>query len=130
MTADTGGRVTRRPVVHQGRPVAGLFSRKTSDGRLVFELRKKVGGRSVRHTLAATTATDAIREQRAFLARLDAGARLVGPADLSLRQLRDQWEQWASSPGSNYSARTVQLYCDCSTGACSRCSAARPRPRP
>jgi integrase len=107
-TRASGGRARRRPVVYSSRRVTGLYERKTSDGRLVFELRRKVGGRSVRHTLAATTATDAIREQRAFLAKLDAGAQLVGRNDLSLRELRDLWEGWACSPGSPYAARTVE----------------------
>jgi integrase len=66
----------------------------------------------VRRTFAATTATDAIREQRGEVTKLDAGARLIGRSDISLRQLRNQWAEWAEAPGSNYSARTVELYLD------------------
>lgn len=104
----SGGRARRRHVVYAGRRVTGLYERETGDGRLVFELRRKVGGRSVRHTLAATTATDAIREQRAFLSKVDAGMRLVSRNDLTLGQMRDLWEEWARSPGSPYAARTVE----------------------
>ena len=87
-----------------------MFQRQTNDGRVVFEVRKKLAGRMVPHTLVATTATDTIREQRKWLAERDAGVRLVGRSDPSLRELRDEWEQWARNPGSNYAARTVDLY--------------------
>ena len=108
MTA-TGGRPTREQVEHpRGKPVAGLFVRHTRDGRTVFEMRTARHGR---HTLKATTATDAVREQRAELAKLDASP-LLGRSDTTLDELCTEWEQWALAPGSNYSARTVELYSD------------------
>ena len=106
----SGGRAPRRQVVYAGRKVPGLFERKTRDGRVVFELRKNTGGHGVRCTLTATTATDAIREQRSVLAKLDAGTRLVGRSDISLGELRDAWVEWARSPESPLAARTVELY--------------------
>jgi integrase len=108
----TGGRVTRKQVVYAGKPVPGLFERKTGDGRHVYELRKKVRGRAVRRTLKATTATDAIREARAEVAKLDAGVRLVGRTDVSLRELRDEWEEWAKGPATTLSPQTVACYLD------------------
>ena len=111
MTA-TGGRPTRQQVRHGGRAVPGLYERVTATGGRVFEVCSKRNGKVVRRTLAAATATDAIREQRALLAKLDAGASLVSRSDLSLCELREQWEESARAPGSNYAASTVGLYAD------------------
>jgi integrase len=108
----SGGRATRTQVRRNGQPVPGLFQRTTLDGQQRFELRKKVGGKVVRHTLAATTATDAIREQRKWLVDRDTGVRLVGRDDLTLGELRQQWEVWARGHGSPYAPRTVQMYVD------------------
>lgn len=108
----TGGRPKLRPVVYAGRTVPGLFQRTTRDGRRRFDVRSKVRGTEIKRTLEATTVTDAIREQRALLAKLDAGTRLVGRTDVSLRDLRDQWAEWAAGPSSNYSARIAALYPD------------------
>src|SRR5471032_1694967 len=85
----SGGRPTRRQVVHAGRTVPGLFQRTTGDGRRRFEARHKVRGTDIKRTLNATTATDAIREQRALLAKLEAGAQPVGRDDISLGELRE-----------------------------------------
>lgn len=116
----TGGRVTRKQVSHGGQKVPGLFSRTTGDGRTVYELRKKVAGRAVRRTLKATTATDAVREARAEVVKLDGGTRLIGRTDVSLRELRDEWQAWALSPGSNYctsrAISTARRSTGCSTG--------------
>lgn len=109
MTGDTRH---RRPVVYRGERIAGLFERVTSDGRLVYELRRKVDGRSLRRTLTASTITDAIREARATVAKLDSGVRLVGRTDVSLRELRDEFEQWADGPASTLAASTAALYLD------------------
>jgi len=98
----------RRQVVYGGKLVPGLYERATSGGRTRFELRKKVGGRVVRHTLASATATDAIREQRKWLAERDAGVRLLRRSDVTLRELRDEWETWARGHGSSYAPRTVE----------------------
>lgn len=106
----SGGRAPRRQVVYSGQKIPGLFQRETCGSRVVFELRKKTNGHVVRRTLTSTTATDAIREQRAVLAKLDAGTRLVGRADISLSELRDLWIEWARSAESPLAARTVELY--------------------
>lgn len=109
----SGGRAARRQVIYCGKPVSGLYQRNTNTGTLVYEVRRKVGGKAVRHTLAATTATDAVREMRKWVSQCDDdGVRLVGRADTSLRELRTEWENWARAPGSNYAARTVDLYVD------------------
>jgi integrase len=108
----TGGRAVRSQVVYGGKRMPGLYERKTGEGQVRYEAAAKRNGRVVRRTLAATTATDAIREQRKFIASLDSGARVVGRNDVSLRELRDEWEPWARGPGSNYAARTVTLYCE------------------
>jgi integrase len=103
----TGGRVARRQVTYAGRLVPGLFERETSDGRVVREARHKVYGR---HTLDAGTVTDAVREQRKWLAECESGKRQVRRDDISLRELGIEWEPWARSAGSNYRPRTVDLY--------------------
>jgi integrase len=108
----TGGRAPRDRVVYGGKPVPGLYQRRTNEGKLAYEVRKKVAGKAVRHTLTATTATDAMREMRKWIAKYEDGVRLIGRNDTSLRELRIQWEQWARSPGSNYAPRTVELYAD------------------
>jgi hypothetical protein len=129
----TGGRATRTQVIYAGKPVPGLFVRTTNDGRLVFELRKKVRGRAVRRTLKATTATDAIRLARAEVAKLDAGMRLVGRTDVSLGELRDEWEEWACGPASTLAPQTVACYLDrldghvlCQLGAETKAAAVTP----
>ena len=106
----SGGRAAREPVKHGGHLVPGLFRRTTNDGRLVFEARLQVDGRRKRETLRAQTTTDAVRELRALRAKHEAGTRIVTSSDLSLRELRQEWEQWARSPGSNLRPRTVDLY--------------------
>jgi integrase len=89
-----------------------LHERFTRDGRHIFEARMKVAGKSIRHRLASTTATDAIREQRRWVAERDAGVRLVGRSDMTVRELRGEWERWARSPASSYAARTIESYLD------------------
>jgi integrase len=104
----TGGRVTRTQVSYLGNAVPGLFVRTTNDGRTKFEIR--VGGR--RQTLAATTVSDAVREQRKELAKRDRGESLIGRSDMTLRELRDEWETWARGKASPYAASTVEDYLD------------------
>lgn len=107
----SGGRPNRQQVRHGGRVVPGLFQRKTHDGRVVFETRLQVGGKRKRETLKAQTVTDAVREQRALLAALETGASpVVARPDLSLRELREQWDEWAAGPGCGYAVRTVEAY--------------------
>lgn len=61
----------RRPVYHGTKRVTGLYERTATGGRVVYELRTMTHGRQQRHTLDATTKTDAIREAQA--ARVDLG---------------------------------------------------------
>lgn len=114
MTRTLYGSASRRPVVYRGERIAGLYERDTGDGRLVYELRQKIGGRNgkaIRRTLEATTPTDAIREARAAAARaVEDGLPVVGRRDLSLRELRDSFEDWARGPASTLAASTVDLY--------------------
>lgn len=110
MTA-TGGRPNRQQVRHGGRVVPGLFERRTHDGQVVFETRVQIDGKRKRETLKAQTATDAVREQRALLAKLDAGAPLSW-SDLSLCELRERFGEWATGRGGNYAARTIESYQD------------------
>jgi len=106
----SGGRPSRQQVRHGGKVVPGLYLRETATRQRVFEVCCKRNGKVVRRRLLAQTPTDAVREQRALLAKLDTGASPVSRSDLSLRELREEWEQWARSPGSNYASRTVDLY--------------------
>jgi integrase len=109
MSVQVYGPTTRRQVVHRGEKVAGLFERTTSDGRTVYELRRKVRGRSVRRALTATTTTDAIREARSVVAKIDAGGRLVGKPDASLAELRDEFEKWGRASDA-LAPSTLALY--------------------
>jgi hypothetical protein len=59
--------------------------------------------------LQAQTATDAKREAAALAAKLDAGTRLVGRNDASLREVREEWQTWAAT---NLAPRTVAMYDD------------------
>ena len=61
----------RLPVVHAGKKLVGLKVRRTSDGEIKFDARTKRNGRVVRKTLRASTASDAIRERRAWIATLE-----------------------------------------------------------
>jgi integrase len=92
--------------------VSGLYERRTHDGGVVFEMRVQIDGRRSRKTLRAQTATDAVREQRAFLAKLDAGTPLVTRSDLSLRKLREEWAEWVNGPASKLAPRTIESYLD------------------
>jgi integrase len=102
----------RRQVAHGGRAIPGLYERRTGDGRVVYEVRRKVGGKAVRRALAAQTPTDAIREAKAWEVERDSGVRLVGRDSITLRELRDQWAAWSEGPSSKYAPRTRELYLD------------------
>ncbi len=109
MTATSYGAKTRRPVVYRGERITGLFERTMIDGGVAYEVRRKVGGRSVTRSLQATTATDAIREAREFVASAERGVRVVGNADLSLRELRDEFADWSKTTD-RLAASTRGLY--------------------
>lgn len=109
MTSTVYGPASRRPVTHRGERIPGLYERTTSDGRTVFELRRKVGGRSIRRALDAGTVTEAIREARAVVAKLDAGGRLIGNRDASLGELRDEFAEWGRTSGT-LAHSTLALY--------------------
>jgi len=110
MTGRVYGEQSRRPVVYRGERIAGLYERDTGDGRVMYELRRKVSGKMVRRTLAATTPTDAIREARAAATRIEDGARLVGRSTATLQELRDAFEEWATGRASPLAASTRDLY--------------------
>ena len=95
MSASLDGSESRRPVMYRGERIPGLFERVTGEGRLVYELRRKIDGRMVRRTLTATTPTDAIREARSTAAKVEDGMRIVGREDVTLAQLREAFEAWA-----------------------------------
>jgi integrase len=82
----------------------------TGDGRLVYELRRKIDGRMVRRTLTATTPTDAIREARSTTAKVEDGMRIVGREDVTLAELREAFETWAKGTASTLAPSTVELY--------------------
>ena len=103
---------TRRSVVHRGEVIPNLFERTTSTGRVVYELRRKVEGRSLRRALTATTTTDAIREARSLTATIDLGVRLVGRNDVSLVELRDLYAEWTRARES-IADSTRGLYLGC-----------------
>src|SRR5262245_54270111 len=95
----------RHQVSHLGQRVPGLFERTTASGERRYELYRKVAGRPVRRTLAATTQTDAVREARQLSASLDSGTRLVSRSDPSFARLVADWETWADSPASGLAPR-------------------------
>jgi integrase len=109
MTA-TGGRVRRDPVYLGGVKVPGLQRRTTNDGRVVYDARKKIGGRMERTKLQAKTPSDARREMAAWVAKREAESRLLPLPDVTLRELRDEWEKWPRGPSSSYAVRTVEYY--------------------
>lgn len=109
MTATSYGPQTRRPVVHRGERITGLFERTTIDGGAAYEVRRKVDGKSITRALVATTATDAIREARAFVTDAERGARIVGNSDASLQELRDEFAAWAQK-SDRFAPSTRGLY--------------------
>ena len=64
----------------------------------------------VRRTLEAETATDPIREARAAATRIEDGARLVARSNVTLHELRDAFEEWATSRSSTLADTTRDLY--------------------
>ena len=110
MTVESYGSQSRRPVVYRGERIAGLYERQDASGAVVYELRRKVSGRMVRRTLEAQTPTDAIREARAAATRIEDGARLVGRSTVTLRELRDAFEEWATGRSSTLAESTRGLY--------------------
>jgi integrase len=110
MSVGSYGSQSRQPVIYRGERIAGLYERRDNAGRVVYELRRKVSGRMVRRTLEATTVTDAIREARAAATRIEDGARLVGRSTVTLRELRDAFEEWATGRASTIAESTRELY--------------------
>ena len=64
MSATSYGVNSRAPVFSGSRRVPGLYQRTLENGWVKFEFRGRLGGKVVRHTLEATTKTDAIAELR------------------------------------------------------------------
>lgn len=110
MSTSSYGSQSRQPVTYRGERIAGLYERRDSSGRVVYELRRKLGGKMVRRTLEAQTPTDAIREARAAVTRIEDGARLVSRSTVTLRELRDAFEEWGRSRSSTLADSTRDLY--------------------
>jgi integrase len=100
----------RSPVIYRGERVPGLYERRTKDGRILYELRRKVAGKAVRRTLTAQTPTDAIAEARRVAVTVEDSMALVGAPDVTLGELRDAFEEWANSRASTIAPSTRDLY--------------------
>src|SRR5579862_7276142 len=90
----TGYGVGSREAVYSGnRRVPGLYQRTLADGRVVFELRQRLGGGKLRRVrLLATTKSDAIVEQRALQVDIERGQPHRSPAvELCLSDLAVEW---------------------------------------
>jgi integrase len=109
-TASSHDLRTRRPVFYRGEKVHNLTVRTTSDGREIYEVRRKVGGRSKRVVLAAQTVTDAVREATRTSVGIEDSLRLVGDTRITLGELRDAFKDWAESSASTLSANTRANY--------------------
>ena len=66
MTKQVCGAHSRRPVHSGTHRIRGLWERERADGTTVFEFAGRLGGSFHRHTLQASTKTDAIRELEAL----------------------------------------------------------------
>jgi integrase len=93
MTSEGYGLGSRQPVFSGSRRVPGLYQRSLADGRLVFEVRQRLGGSKLRRVrLEATTKSDAIVEQRALMVDLERGQQHLSPAvALCLNDLAQDW---------------------------------------
>jgi integrase len=97
--------------------VPGLYERTLADGTTVYEANGRMGGKLRRHTLTATTKTDAIAEQRALLTDYARGEehRSAATGTMTLGELAEEWLAHLESrinhrdPKLRYSARTVTL---------------------
>ena len=102
------------------RRVPGLYERTNADGSTVFEAFARFGGKLRRHTLTATTKTDAIAELRALKVDYSRGEqhRSSPAAALAVADVVPDWLAQLESrvghrdPRRRYSARTVALYRD------------------
>lgn len=108
---------SREPVYSGNRRVPGLYQRTLVDGSIVFEFRGRLGGKVVRHTLAAQTKTDAIAELRALQVDFDRGDLGRSPAlSLTISELAVDWwihleaRTMHRDPRQRRSLRTVEDY--------------------
>jgi integrase len=113
----THGSLTRRPVYSGSRRVPGLYERTLADGSTVYDAALRLGGKSRRHRLEATTKTDAINELRALQVDYERGEAHRSPAAaLTVADVAADWLAHLESrvghrdPRRRYSARTVALY--------------------
>lgn len=111
------GQASRAPVLSGGRRVPGLYERVTRDGRTTFESRVRVDGRTKRHTLRATTKTDAIHEHRALQTDYARGEMYrSAAAGSTVREVSEEWlalldaRTREADPRRRYSANTVAVY--------------------
>jgi integrase len=107
------GAASRRPMIHNGRSVEGVYVRELANGTRRYEFQSKRNGKTSRRTLAASTPTDAVNEA----SRLRVVAEEVGLGDGSLRlaTLADRFFAEARSskyepPRGRLAASTLALY--------------------
>ena len=92
MTKQSYGSRSRRPVVYSGKRVAGLWERTLKDGTTVYDVSLRLGGRSRRKRLDATTPTDAIAELRALQTDWARGVAPRAPGSgASVEDLAREW---------------------------------------
>jgi integrase len=113
MTATSShGSSTRRPLVHAGRAVPNVTTRRKADGTTVYELLVKTKGRRTRKVLDAKTPTDAIREAERLLPVVRQGRggdRSVRVEPLFERMLTAMKDGSFTFGGRPYAERTVAL---------------------
>lgn len=100
----------RVPVFEGKTRVVGLWMRTTADGRTVYELQKRDGGKMRRIVLKATTKTEAIRAARSLTVGLDEKTVEIGDRSLTLQRLVDAFLAYERSPLGARKASTVGLY--------------------
>jgi len=118
MTATAShGATTRRPVYTGSHRIPGLYERSLADGRMVYDVALRLGGKLRRHRLAAFTKTDAIAEVRALRVDYARGEQHRSPvAALTVAELASDWLAHLTGrvghrdPHRRYAARTVELY--------------------
>ena len=117
MTKQVCGARSRRPVHSGTHRIRGLWERERADGSTVFEFAGRLGGSFHRHTLQASTKTDAIRELEALRVDYQRGEQHRSPAaGLPLRDVAADWLQHVQArighrdPRRRYSVRTFDLY--------------------
>jgi hypothetical protein len=115
--ASSHGSATRRPVYTGSRRIPGLYERTLANGSTVYDAALRLGGKTRRHRLAATTKTDAILELRALQVDYERGEAHRSPAaGLTLNELTRDYlahlrvRTSETDPRRRRSPRTVEHY--------------------